>query len=594
MMAVAMIPLSALTGSAVDMARLHVVKVRLQQACDAGVLAGRKFLTPSNDLLLDSVSEAQARNFFNNNFSGGWMDTSQVEFTPIKAGANAVSGTAKATVPMTIMRMFNSPSRRLTVTCRARFDIADADIMFVLDTTGSMACLDSDNEATCNDYVVNNTRQNADGSWSTIEKTNSRISKLRTAVANFYTTLKSNADPTTNFRFGFVPYSGTVNVGGLLDRDWLSTTTAQYQSRVQIEDIKVGAVSSTTATSTKAACVNTRTPSSGYLSASWTYDAVTATWTSATGQCKRDKQTWSASFRYISNNLPVADFIDGDTVTTPGFPAFGDGTPQPTSRWGGCIEERQTTPNVNPSKTSPPRDLDPDFEPNSESTRWRPYWPEIQYARRSSVSEDSRTMRHHSTRYLAGGERGVDWGYLLNDIACPRRAQLLRTMTEDEIKAYVAAGVMRPHGTTYHDIGMIWGTRLLSPSGLFAGTTAAHAGRAPPNRYIVFLTDGDMQPSLTTYGAYGMEQFDRRITAASADQTRQEGFHNARFTTACAIARERLGIRIFVISYAQALTPQLTSCGASPGRAFQANDATQLKNAFDEIAKQIAMLRIDA
>ena len=41
-MAAAMIPIIGFTGSAIDMGRLYVIKVRMQQACDAGVLAGRK------------------------------------------------------------------------------------------------------------------------------------------------------------------------------------------------------------------------------------------------------------------------------------------------------------------------------------------------------------------------------------------------------------------------------------------------------------------------------------------------------------------------------------------------------------------------
>ena len=44
-MAFALIPLIAVAGSAMDMARLYYVKSRLQQACDAGALAGRKFMT---------------------------------------------------------------------------------------------------------------------------------------------------------------------------------------------------------------------------------------------------------------------------------------------------------------------------------------------------------------------------------------------------------------------------------------------------------------------------------------------------------------------------------------------------------------------
>lgn len=45
MMGAALLPLAAFSGAAVDTARLYVVKVRLQQACDAGALAGRKMMT---------------------------------------------------------------------------------------------------------------------------------------------------------------------------------------------------------------------------------------------------------------------------------------------------------------------------------------------------------------------------------------------------------------------------------------------------------------------------------------------------------------------------------------------------------------------
>ncbi|NWM54871.1 hypothetical protein GY652_26805, partial [Escherichia coli] len=44
MMAIALIPLLGFVGSAVDTARLYLIKVRMQQACDAGALAGRKFM----------------------------------------------------------------------------------------------------------------------------------------------------------------------------------------------------------------------------------------------------------------------------------------------------------------------------------------------------------------------------------------------------------------------------------------------------------------------------------------------------------------------------------------------------------------------
>ena len=43
----AIIPLTAMIGSGVDMGRAYLVKSRLQQACDAGVLAGRKYMLKS-------------------------------------------------------------------------------------------------------------------------------------------------------------------------------------------------------------------------------------------------------------------------------------------------------------------------------------------------------------------------------------------------------------------------------------------------------------------------------------------------------------------------------------------------------------------
>lgn len=40
--AAGIIPLAGMIGGAVDMSRLYLTKTRLQQACDAGALAGRK------------------------------------------------------------------------------------------------------------------------------------------------------------------------------------------------------------------------------------------------------------------------------------------------------------------------------------------------------------------------------------------------------------------------------------------------------------------------------------------------------------------------------------------------------------------------
>ena len=176
-----------------------------------------------------------------------------------------------------------------------------------------------------------------------------------------------------------------------------------------------------------------------------------------------------------------------------------------------------------------------------------------------------------------------------NELPCPKVAQRLQTMTASQITSYLSASNgFKPYGVTYHDYGMTWGTRLLSPNGIFKADTAAWPGHNPPNRYIIFLTDGDMETDAYAYTAHGMENWDKR--AAGNSPSNLTTYHNNRFTTACTIAKNH-NITIFVIAYAQTMTTQLQAC-ASPNQAYYASDTASLNTAFGSIAKQVAMLRI--
>ena len=42
--AASIIPLAGMVGGGVDISRMYIVKTRLQHACDAGALAGRKMM----------------------------------------------------------------------------------------------------------------------------------------------------------------------------------------------------------------------------------------------------------------------------------------------------------------------------------------------------------------------------------------------------------------------------------------------------------------------------------------------------------------------------------------------------------------------
>ena len=153
---------------------------------------------------------------------------------------------------------------------------------------------------------------------------------------------------------------------------------------------------------------------------------------------------------------------------------------------------------------------------------------------------------------------------------------------------------------------MIWGTRMLSPTGIWAANNAWPAGRAAPKRVIVFVTDGNMSPSSMLYGAYGIEYPDRRVTGTafgSADPSSASNdaayidMHHQRLLAECAKAKSSpLSYDVWVVEVAQASTAtsstQLQQCASRPSQVLVGATTAQLKTAFTQIAAQVAMLRV--
>ncbi len=652
-MGVALIPIIGIVGSAFDMGRAYMVKTRLQQACDAGALAGRRNMTTDQ---LDTASEQLARSFFRNNFPTGTFGTTGLAFTPLATSDGQVTATATATVPMTLMRLFKKPAIPLTVACEAILEVANTDIMFVLDVTGSMNCPTATTNSDCN----------------LVEDTNSKIKALRNAVVSFYTTLNAAISKDARLRFGFVPYSTTVNVGKSLPAEYLKTSWF-YQSRVRR---KINESTSTTTgtydtpaygtwsgytqistnNTTTGNCNNTNYPlqnpnpqtfygavnnapvvttnsSTGAVTTTTTKTRLAtereerrrwgvATTSGTTRDCVRDYRTrtrtekatdteivtpnydWDykrvemlepalTAFKTTSVSLNIEDATDTDK-NGPGQPA--------TFSWDGCIEERQASPDS--TFTTLPTaayDLNIDFIPTSvEETRWAPAWKEIIWRRNqtSTAAPDPGTLTTNATSG-SGIQRIRDvTGTDRNSYSCPKAAQKLKVMTLDEVKAYVNVPTVsdfKARGYTYHDVGMIWGARFISPDGIFgnenkAVPTGEKGAGKPINRHIIFMTDGQMDTDATAYGLYGLEMLDRRVNTASVSSTNNDTRHNNRFAAVCAAAKAK-NITIWVVAYASTLTTQLSSCATS-GKSFTASNDAQLQQQFQTIANKIAELRL--
>lgn len=628
MMAMFLIPLSGLVGSAVDISRLYVVKARLQQACDAGALAGRKFMVdPGPDL--DANATTQAQNFFANNFKKdnpaagtlGFMNTSAVTFTPTRTTDNQVAGTASASVPMTITKMFGTSSVALNVGCQARFDVADTDIMFVLDTTGSMACSPSGSDS-CGTGTYTYTRPSGSGGVPGYAGTTgvatselyqngvnaSRIEALRKAVLSFYDTFAANADPSTKIRYGFVTYSSSVNVGqAILDKSssYLvgsggTSDTAKYQSRHVYADYVVS-YTETANNKTQANCTDpavrmpstalTYDPSTG--NATSTYDEwVAKSSKSSTKVCKTRVDTLGPKYEYKQLAWDVSSLVAGNTITDP-TKVMGQ-----TTSWIGCVETKVDSPGASSFTTSNlPSELNPDLTPaknagGSTDTRWWPHLQDLEYVRNNwntgtdySNGDDTSGHRNYGADPKVSDTSLRDNGY----VTCGKPAKRLGVMTRTDVSNYLYANDFVPMGGTYHDTGMIWGTRLISPTGPWASDTAAWPNRNTPNRVIIFLTDGNMAPNDEIYGMYGVESFDQRVAGTSGSSLTD--LHNARFLAECAAAKAR-NIDVWTVSIAASANTQLTSCATTSAQALATTDGTGLSTAFASIAKRLAMLRL--
>ena len=619
MAAIAMIPLSAMIGSGMDMSRTYLVKARLQSACDAGALAARKTMDGASSL--SGAPTTQGNNFFNNNFPAGTYGVTSTSFAMQLDSEKQVIGTASTTVPMSLMKMFGYDTMAVTVGCSARLDITNTDVMFVLDVTGSMAC--DPNGSDCD------------------SDSNSKIAGLRQAVTDFYTTLSGAAPATAQIRYGFVPYSQDVNIAGLLQPSQLVNNWT-YQSRVAsfntpsyvVSNVGAGAVTVETYGSllTTTECdkygINksyptldganwsTGTPPANttsivYSKKDW---GATGTTTGTSRTCRRNRTdtitTYATKYRftgwtYQPVSYDVSGFKGGSarTIATGNPPTSASNTflvdaPQnvdiddlpylagttgsaynsgnntyyttAASTYNGgttnysfdnCIEERDTVANSTFTYGSIPSnayDLDIDTLPSNTATTWRPAFPGVVYTN-------------------TGGRPGY---------ACPAAARKLQTMDLTGVTNYVNGLVAT--GSTWHDIGMAWGARLISPTGLYASENATAPNGQPISRNIVFMTDGDMNADENVYGTWGYEILDQRTSAGNFGQ--MDSRHNSRFVALCNAARAK-NVRIWVIGFGNALNTQLTQC-ADPGQAFYASDTAALRAQFTAIATKIAKLRL--
>jgi Flp pilus assembly protein TadG len=640
MAAAGLLVLAAMIGGGVDASRAYKAQTRLQAACDAGVLAGRKAVGTDG---FDEDAQAEADAYFANNFNSAAQGATATAFAPTSPdNGNTVTADASADVSTAIMRVFGFDSIPISVTCSASMGVGNSDVTMVLDTTGSMG-----------DRLT----------WGG----DTKMVMLQEAMKNFYATVNASvAGGNARIRYAFVPYSQSINVGRLIydlnpsylvdrrtiqsregvftkkvtqtfdhwadpvtttgtgasvekvtsagklnndqytsrnsctrslpnDTDWANSGSPTTETDVSINGRGQRVTTTTTSqrqTRTAYTCIEEttgkgRNKKTYYLPYSTSYSRSNYAYRYDTQDpvYVSTEQTAFSHFVYKPVSYDVSSYKAFNPVVT----KTGEDGADVTSTWAGCIEERRTTPaasfNFNRVVGITPVsaiDLDIDTAPGSDDdTKWSPMWPEVAYYRTSFVATGPGRGRYD----LANNGESLTGGQAPSE--CPQRAQLLRTMTKDDFDAYVDS--LYPAGNTYHDLGILWGARLSSPQGLFADLVNAEpTNGGNVSRHMIFMTDGQMMPSIGIQSTYGIEYHDRRVTANGVNH--QSERHTSRFLALCEAVRAK-GIRLWVIAFSTGLTNDLEEC-ASDNSAFTADDADELNEAFQEIANEVGELRI--
>ncbi len=630
--AAAILPVIGLLGSGIDIGRAYMAQLRLQQACDAGVLAGRRAMAGST---YTTAAQAEADKMFNYNYGASAYGSSAVTFASQAEGASNVKGTATATLPTALMQIFNYQKFDLAVNCTAKLEISNADVMMVLDVTGSMAQTNSGDSV-------------------------NRITALKSATMDFFDTLTTADVGDGRLRFGVVPYSSSANVGTILyakNPSWLSdnvllpsrtpvfkvtwgNATSEQSQEYTDGNTSYGNYSnvSTVNGQDSSSCGNleppadtTPTPSGSpnsnqtaqYVDGNGnritTYDTnqtytyynyryrwannrcrlqrrvATFTRTYTTTVTETPTQSFDNKYTYQDRVFDVSQAKGGSAIETD----TGDSGATVSNTWGGCVMERGTEP-FGPTDPAPSAayDMDVDTAPTGDDdTKWKVMIPQIAFPRASSpgatpsttgainvnsssVSSNSSTNGswQNYSRYWSNG-----WG------VCPVPAMKLTTQTASDrstFNSYIQS--LQPVGGTYHDAGMVWGVRLLSPDGMFADENATAPNTRPISRHIVFMTDGEMAPNMGNLSFQGYEWLMKRVGGTSDSNLTTR--HNNRFLQLCEKAKAK-NITVWVVGFGVALNSQLNSC-ASPGKAYQASNAAQLNENFQAIARQISKLRL--
>ena len=528
-------------GLAMDVSQAYLVRQRLHGAIDASALAAA---ATSQE---DDVIEQRVRDFLIANYPPERIGILNEDDIQVTVSQSEVRVVATATFPTTFMRIMGYQTINVASAVTVAREIKGLEAVLVLDNTGSLGA----------------TNMNA----------------VKTAARNFVTILFDRVAEADDIKIGIVPYASSVRVGryGL----------GRYQNQVTDENGNVIIAANSAGYGTPFVTLPADVTYSG------THDNV-STWygcivehkdldydDTAVNVPNTRGQFWSTAPAPNAGRCTTGAYCRGHgwdpgSSTNDPYPddTFDDWEgPWDIYSYGGRIIANGV---AGPNSNTDYGNTAPNTCGSSSYTCNNCY--------SSSYTPRNRRYTCQDAYCYCRRTSGVD----ANE-GCPWAAVQPLTSSETDLNATINS--MNYHGSTYSNIGMAWGARMLSPDEPF--TEGSEWGDEEWNKAIVLMTDGEMSPN----GTYSTYWNSNRSTGANDIDTLNE-----RLLEVCEwLKEEPRNVIIYTITFdhttsdiSEETKEIYRQCASEPkeDHYFDAPTAERLVTVFERISGALANLHL--
>jgi Flp pilus assembly protein TadG len=639
-------------GGAVDIGRRAMAKDELSSAVDAAALAAcRAYQVNSAGANIEQIQRDEAVKYLAANFSWARYDIEPVqptvtfpsESTSTASALNArqvikTRITSTVTIPTKIMKIFGLQNLTITAASECTRAQGGIEVAMVLDTTGSM------NE-TLNGAV--------------------KIVSLRAATVKFINLMFGGQETSDYIRVNILPYSQTVNVGKLLQpQDFQSnpqdpsvTHTSSSWLGCILERPTVNTIGFNPDGTPVTTLDNDMVAPDGALDlqdlpSNTTHPTTGASvpgWMPFLQALNNGTQRSENSYLLGDKMVPVTTYVNGTTII--GYQTVTETVNEPIYKIIGY--DRRGRPRYGYVDNFVTKTLQkPQYNQIAQTTnvlqtRW---WLTDGNSSSSPiiVNGTSYSGKTIPTK-LDGPSRGYCPGEALLWDGTQTRAKLENNSTQTRtslINKVEDTDWLIPGGSTYSDVGMMWGVRIMSAGAPFPSAVLPEDffSKDTANPYqgwvkaIVLMTDGTISagyPVLygysttntndnvaTNYTAYGLRSRGttlygslRTLPNSLADNNKLNSFliaaereltnaHEQRLLIACEAARRPAGwnrvedaIRVYTVFFGNAsevgTKGQLyTDCAGRDGKFINAQSESDLNKTFSNIASDLQNLRL--